>query len=638
MQKHTCGLILAVIVAPPMPLSAEATISIRPDRVLNKIPPFGYNMIAANGGFGITKENGEFDSRMVESLKTMGLPLLRFPGGTYANRYEWKRAIGPLESRGGMHGWKHIPDDNRFGPDEAAKLVELTGGENVFVVNLNMGARYAADWVEYMNCDVGENPNGGIDWAAVRASNGRTKPYHVKYWEIGNEAGNGLIWQSWPRKGMDRKSDQLPFSSSEIQKLVTHGGIAGFSEQKAVRLNAWDDKYIRSMGIQNERYHVLFFPVQKESFVLKVGADYGTAETWKMVQDFSESGPGDQVYTLDETTGEISFGDGSRGSVLPKGDYVWLDYMTQKLDGHVQIYNAMKEADPSIVIGDAFYFLRLQKKDDPAVAYDGIQEHMALETMSKFKTAYPGNVFKNVIALSAGSAASHMDHVVRQYEELMGHAPNLFLSEYSIFHKTVDGTTDHKLTVLSALYFALFNAAIAERGEHIQLACMNYLANHGGKEGAFFEGNPVPNAHAVLTRLYSQFFGNQRIDVTTKEIPTMVYDYYPLPWSKETQSKAVPKLYALASIDAENRKYYLLVINTTADEAISAKVTGDGEAFSMQHYHEAVTLRAVSLTAVNSKANPENIRLVRESRPDIKDNSFNWIFDPATVTSFVWNW
>ena len=54
-------------------------------------------------------------------------------------------------------------------------------------------AQDAADLIEYLNAQVGTNPNGGIDWAKVRADNGHPQPYNVRYFEIGNEMN-----QAWP--------------------------------------------------------------------------------------------------------------------------------------------------------------------------------------------------------------------------------------------------------------------------------------------------------------------------------------------------------------------------------------------------------------------------------------------------------
>ncbi len=341
----TIGFIAAYLFLVPLLHVSAQTISFNTDRVLNKIPPMGYNMIAANRGFGIVKEDGTLDEEIVNDLSEMGLSVLRFPGGTYANLYEWKRAIGPVESRGGMHGWKMIPHCNGFGPDEAARLVERTGGQLVIVASFNQGARYAADWVEYMNARVGENPNGGKDWAAVRAQNGHPEPYGVKYWEIANEGGNSRIWANWPAEG-DEDGEYLAFSDKVFHKHVIHGGQRSFTSQRLVRFNAWKDDLIRIRGEKNESFRVRFYPVLREGFKLRIGGSAKDASDWVLVDSLENSGPDDRHFKLDGPTGAVTFGNGKQGRLPPAGRYVYADYTTEKLDGHVRIYDAMKAVDP----------------------------------------------------------------------------------------------------------------------------------------------------------------------------------------------------------------------------------------------------------------------------------------------------
>ena len=76
-------------------------------------------------------------------------------------------------------------------------MMEAVGGTLVICLSFSAEtAQSAADWVEYMNAEVGANPNGGKDWAAVRAANGHPRPYGITHWEIGNESG-GRDLKTW---------------------------------------------------------------------------------------------------------------------------------------------------------------------------------------------------------------------------------------------------------------------------------------------------------------------------------------------------------------------------------------------------------------------------------------------------------
>jgi alpha-L-arabinofuranosidase len=129
--------------------------------------------------------------------------VLRFPGGLRADEYDWRWGIENVPGRGPRaqqaYRSEGRPITHFVGTDETLRMCERTGAIPLLVVNImqfgqdpEAGARLAADWVEYCNSpNNGRNPNGGVDWAAVRAKNGRARPYSVRLWELGNE-----IWLS----------------------------------------------------------------------------------------------------------------------------------------------------------------------------------------------------------------------------------------------------------------------------------------------------------------------------------------------------------------------------------------------------------------------------------------------------------
>lgn len=117
-------------------------------------------------------------------------PVIRWPGGLYADGYFWRDGIGPRESRPLLRNryWSRygpftrVLDPNWFGSDEYMELVNDLGAEPYVNVNLGTGtAAEAARWVEYMNGDE-STPEG-----RRRASFGHEAPWDVRYWGIGNE-------------------------------------------------------------------------------------------------------------------------------------------------------------------------------------------------------------------------------------------------------------------------------------------------------------------------------------------------------------------------------------------------------------------------------------------------------------------
>ena len=121
---------------------------------------------------------------VIEALRKMKLPVLRWPGGCFADEYHWKDGIGPKENRKKMvnTNWGGVVEDNSFGTHEFFNLCELAGIEPYLSVNIGSGAvQEAAQWIEYVTA-----PNGPM--AAERAANGRKEPWKLKYVGIGNES------------------------------------------------------------------------------------------------------------------------------------------------------------------------------------------------------------------------------------------------------------------------------------------------------------------------------------------------------------------------------------------------------------------------------------------------------------------
>lgn len=121
---------------------------------------------------------------VVEALRKVKLPVLRWPGGCFADEYHWKDGIGPLEDRRRMvnTNWGGVVEDNSFGTHEFLDLCEQLGCEPYISVNVGSGTvQEAAEWIEYMTA------SGGSTLAKLREENGRKEPWRVKYIGIGNE-------------------------------------------------------------------------------------------------------------------------------------------------------------------------------------------------------------------------------------------------------------------------------------------------------------------------------------------------------------------------------------------------------------------------------------------------------------------
>ena len=122
---------------------------------------------------------------IIDALKKLKIPNLRWPGGCFADTYHWKDGIGPKENRPTIVNkwWGGVTEDNSFGTHDFLNMCEALGTEPYLSGNVGSGTvQELADWVQYTNFG-GKSPMSDL-----RKKNGRTEPWKVKFWGIGNEA------------------------------------------------------------------------------------------------------------------------------------------------------------------------------------------------------------------------------------------------------------------------------------------------------------------------------------------------------------------------------------------------------------------------------------------------------------------
>jgi alpha-N-arabinofuranosidase len=121
---------------------------------------------------------------VVEALRKIKIPNLRWPGGCFADTYHWKDGIGPKSQRPTIVNtwWGGVTEDNGFGTHEFLDLCEQLGAEPYISGNVGSGTvQEFSQWVQYVNHD------GVSPMAKLRNDNGHEKPWRVRFWGIGNE-------------------------------------------------------------------------------------------------------------------------------------------------------------------------------------------------------------------------------------------------------------------------------------------------------------------------------------------------------------------------------------------------------------------------------------------------------------------
>ena len=142
-----------------------------------------YNGIFVGEDSSIPNTNGVRND-VIEAFKAIRMPVLRWPGGCFADEYHWRDGIGEKSTRKKMvnTNWGDVTEDNSFGTHEFFNLCEEIGCEPYLAGNVGSGTVQELDnWIEYITFD------GVSPLTDLRKKNGREKPWKLKYLGIGNE-------------------------------------------------------------------------------------------------------------------------------------------------------------------------------------------------------------------------------------------------------------------------------------------------------------------------------------------------------------------------------------------------------------------------------------------------------------------
>ena len=175
--------------------TVEVSVTVRADQAGPVINPNVYGQFAEHLGAGIYEgiwvgekssipNTRGYRNDVVAALKALKVPVVRWPGGCFADEYHWRDGIGPREKRPvkvNTH-WGGVAETNEFGTHEFMAFAELIGTKVYVSGNVGSGSpQEMADWMEYMTSDTVST------LANERRKNGRDKPWDVHFFGIGNE-------------------------------------------------------------------------------------------------------------------------------------------------------------------------------------------------------------------------------------------------------------------------------------------------------------------------------------------------------------------------------------------------------------------------------------------------------------------
>ncbi len=196
---------------------------------------------------------------LLDALRALQPPVIRWPGGCYADTYHWRDGVGPQSERKTTFNENFATyelDDHSFGTDEFLRLCEMLGAEPWININMLSGTvAEMKDWMEYCN------RAQSTDLAKEREANGHKAPYGVKYWGIGNEvwAGGGTMTPRTYLNEYRRFASAMPSFTTDVFAPTPMYAIASGPDGNKPRERVqWTQGFLpRSCRISSAEYRRL---------------------------------------------------------------------------------------------------------------------------------------------------------------------------------------------------------------------------------------------------------------------------------------------------------------------------------------------------------------------------------------------
>lgn len=193
---------------------------------------------------------------IVEAFRNIRLPVLRWPGGCFADEYHWKNGIGEKSKRAKMvnTNWGGVTEDNSFGTHEFMELCELVGCEPYISGNVGSGTvRELSEWVEYMTFE------GVSPMADLRRENGREEPWKLKYLGIGNEnwgCGGNMSPEYYAEVYRQYASFCKNYNGNQLYKIACGPNSSDYDWTETIMKRLFHDHRWQANGISLHFYSI----------------------------------------------------------------------------------------------------------------------------------------------------------------------------------------------------------------------------------------------------------------------------------------------------------------------------------------------------------------------------------------------
>jgi alpha-N-arabinofuranosidase len=400
---------------------------------------YGVNDVWYDNGYGSANPLTEQPyQQLVTDTKSIGVSIIRYPGGNPSDTFHWEEAVGKQASRSPMvvnSGAVHNPTavlPSTFGPAEFGKLLDATNTAGDITVNFGTGtAAEAAAWVCYETAPYPDTADPGCDqYAMMRVADGHPAPFNIPYWEVGNEPWVKQYWRSG-----QVVSSPGHCQTGDRQCLYVYGGTTQFTNQLIGPIQSQKPK-VNTLG--SPGYYIPNPPIVSGSLQLSVNGS-----PWRQVnrQTLTGSRPGAHVYDVNLTSGQLQFPDARAMQKQP----ITVNYRSGPHDGFIAFYAAMKKANPAIHVCETYPSDTVLQMLGSTHPYDCYVLHDYGLIGGDDHNKYTALQFHDQSVLDTQRFASQLSSAkasIRQYAGAQAGRVQLIVSEYGIINYQSPYQTD----------------------------------------------------------------------------------------------------------------------------------------------------------------------------------------------------
>lgn len=600
-------------------------------------------------------ENQSIDKDFDALYARSGLRAIRYPGGTCANYFWWKNSIGPVEQRApNVNAYRGNGGEvTELGLHEFLDFAQRHGQTVIWVYNAaNGSAQDAAELVYYLNGRVDSEDATEAYWAGLRARNGHEVPYHVRFFELGNEFGFQSSCFSAGKgtgEGEGKSKDELYATGAELAFTQTPVGVYGDFSTAASK----------SDGSPNQVKMIPYGPASGEVRVFTGEATGSQSafipdnDVWTQVtrEEMAARGPDERVYWVEDGL-YIHFGDGVHGAVPAQGKSVASSYSSWH-DGVRQYAEAMKEAARVCGVDIRVYACLESEAFMKAAAdthYDGIAVHPYVTSDVCGQVRPLGdwtedlNTWHNNSMLAFDLSTALCKRIQTQLDAHPGaedRQRDIIVTEFTNHSASglYYGSMSNTALTMSQL-FDFFDMDLAFALRH---STVDDFFGGSTRAMALYDGGPVdiyegtrtgqflaePAAYAYM--LLDHMTGQYHLDSEIANMPRLQLkpeEAVEITSGLTTDGQA-DLLRTLASVD-EDGNIYLIVLNRSCDTDYTVEVNVPGYAISQA---DVEILWHEDIAAVNTYEAPETVTITPDT-VSVNGESFAYTLPYCSMVGF----